>query len=306
MNKKLSTEFYTILFAITMLSFGSVGAFAIQTGIDSKSLVFLRCVLGLGFLLATKLWQHQFQNAQSNQCGESIGIVSSVRRSFRIEVILAGIFLAANWFCFFEAIKMIPVTVGVTVYYTAPLFVVLGGLIFYREKVNLAGWISIVICFLGSVLLSGVGLDAANVPVKGILFALAAAILYAAVSVVGRNAQANDVVLDTCVKFFCGAIVFSLLVNFESVFAMSNQQWLWAGAVGVFHTGVLYLLFFKSLPHLSSQKIALFLYLDPLAAILIDVVVTGFRPSLLQMCGIVLVFGAIVFRQLAGRPNESL
>ncbi|UWS64109.1 DMT family transporter [Bacillus paralicheniformis] len=59
------------------------------------------------------------------------------------------------------------------------------------------------------------------------------------------------------------------------------------------HTGFVYYLFFDSLRNLSARIISALIFVDPAVAILLDTVFTGFRPTVLQLAGIVLIFAGI-------------
>ena len=49
-------------------------------------------------------------------------------------------------------------------------------------------------------------------------------------------------------------------------------------------------LFFDSLRYLSTKTISILVFLDPAVAILLDTVLTGFRPTLMQITGILFIF----------------
>ena len=67
------------------------------------------------------------------------------------------------------------------------------------------------------------------------------------------------------------------------------MNWMMITATGLIHTGFVYYLFFDSLRDLSTRMISVLVFLDPAVAILLDTVFTGFRPTSMQVVGIVLI-----------------
>lgn len=73
------------------------------------------------------------------------------------------------------------------------------------------------------------------------------------------------------------------------------MNWMMITATGLIHTGFVYYLFFDSLRGLSTRLISVLVFLDPAVAILLDTVFTGFRPTSMQIVGIILIFVGMAF-----------
>ena len=68
--------------------------------------------------------------------------------------------------------------------------------------------------------------------------------------------------------------------------------------VGVVHTGVSYALYFGAMDGLRTQTVALFSYVDPVAALILSALFLGERLTPLGLVGAALILGAAAFCEL--------
>ncbi|AEI40012.1 DMT family transporter [Paenibacillus mucilaginosus] len=264
-----------------MAIFGSVGFAAGRTGLQSFELVFVRCIcavpiLGTGWLL-------------SGQFRREAWPVREV-----LLVLLSGLCLVGNWVFLFRAFEAMPVTVAVSVYYLAPVFVLLLGSLLFRERLKVSSAVSVAVCAAGTALVSGIGSGApGEVLSGGLLWALLAALLYALVTLLGKGIRRMSPYALAMLQTAVGVLLLPPLVHFAAFGGLGSSQSLWIALIGAVHTGLVYYLFFGSLRHLPARTISLLAFLDPGIAMLLDMLITGFRPGLLQIVGIVLLFGGM-------------
>lgn len=93
-------------------------------------------------------------------------------------------------------------------------------------------------------------------------------------------------------------------VHFTDFHFLTTANWTSILVTGFVHTGLVYYLFFDSLRYLKTQVISVLVFLDPAVAILLDTAFTGFRPTLLQLAGIVLIFLGMLFT-LKPKPSSE-
>ena len=84
-------------------------------------------------------------------------------------------------------------------------------------------------------------------------------------------------------------------VNYSLYTELTLSEWFYSILTGVVHTGVVYLLFYGGIRRLKVTTVSALTYLDPLVAILIDVFISGFVPSYLQVLGIIIIFVALSY-----------
>ena len=68
--------------------------------------------------------------------------------------------------------------------------------------------------------------------------------------------------------------------------------------LGILYTGVTYMLFYGSLPYVSSQTAAILSYVDPATAVLVSVVFLGEPMTFLMGLGAILILGAACVSEL--------
>lgn len=132
-----------IKMVISMVIFGSIGFFSEHTNVPSIELVFVRCLCASLFLGVCWFGSGRYRTEQWN------------RREV-LQTLACGFFLVLNWVFLFKSFEETSVTIAISVYHLAPVLVLLLGSLIYREKLHIVSVTSIVICFLGTALISGI------------------------------------------------------------------------------------------------------------------------------------------------------
>lgn len=271
---------------LAMLIFGSVGILAPHTGLKAFELVFVRCVGGSLFLGAGWLLSGQFKLEVWN------------RREL-LRIAFCGLALVANWVCLFRAFEMMPVTAAVALYYLAPVFVLLAGMLFFGEATQATSVLAIALCFAGSALVAGIdGESLTALLSSGPLWAVLAALFYATLTILGKGVRQLSPYAVACLQTLLGVLLLPLFVNFNAFQALGNKQWLALLVLGGVHTGLVYFLFFGSIRHLPTRLISVLAYLDPISAMALDILINGFRPNSWQVAGIVLMAGGLALSSM--------
>ena len=256
---------------LAMAIFGSIGFFTGKTGIPAVELVFVRCIcatLFLGFC-----WfitgQHKVEVWQKREV---------------VQTIVCGVFLVLNWVFLFKAFEEMSITVAITLYNLAPIFVLIIGSLFLKEKMTLTSLLAIVTCFLGSVLIIGIQNfnSLADFVGSGFGWAILSAICYAMTMLIGKGIKRLSAYAMTFVQTSIGILMLFPFMNFTVFIGLSDSNWLYIIGTGLIHTGFVYYLFFNSLRKLSTVVISALVFVDPVVAILLDTIILDFRPSILQ------------------------
>lgn len=103
-----------IQLTISMAIFGSVGFFTIQTGIPAEELVFVRCICATLFLGGLWLITKSYKTEQWS-------------RKEVIQTIICGVFLVFNWVFLFKAFNEMEISLAISIYNLAPIFVLILG-----------------------------------------------------------------------------------------------------------------------------------------------------------------------------------
>lgn len=289
-TQRLNDRQSVIKMSIAMILFGSVGFFSERSGVPALELVFIRCVcaaLFLGFF-----WWASGRLRSENWHKNEV-----------IRILICGIFLILNWIYFFKAIEESGVTVAISIYHLAPVIVMIFGAFIYKERLTLIPMLAILACFLGTLAIAEINRTASVSEFfsEGLIFGLLSALFYALLTLTGKGFKYASSYAITTIQVAFGALLLIPFVNFSAFDNLTGMNWLYILITGFVHTGIVFYLFFDSIRHLSTQLIAILVFLDPLVAILMDIFITGFVPSLEQWTGILLIFGGMALTLMPKR-----
>ncbi|WP_017813200.1 DMT family transporter [Paenibacillus shenyangensis] len=267
---------------LSMAIFGSVGFFSGLSGLSAIELVFIRCVCAV-MLIGCVWW---FSGMYRTEVWE--------RREV-IMVLLCGTTLLLNWVFLFKSFELTSVTVAISLYHLAPVIAMILGSIIFREKMTWLGLGAILLCFAGTLLIVGVGQSSGGFQLTGAIYAMIAAFFYAATMLLGKSIRTLSVYATTFIQMLLSMILLLPFVSWTSYTGLDGMNWTYSIITGVVHTGIVYLLFYNSVRYLPTRIISALVFVDPAVAILLDVLLTGFRPNGWQWGGIMLIFAGMYY-----------
>lgn len=274
--------------AAAMLVFGTIGLFVKNIGFPSSFISFARALTGSIFIALFMLFSGHGLDKKS------------VLKNLKL-LIPSGIAMAFNWICLFEAYRFTGVAVGTLCYYMAPVIVVILSPFFLKEKLTAINVTSVLAAVVGAVLISGVVSGSAK-SAKGILLGLAAAALYSTVVMINKFVKNLSPIETTFVQLLTAAVTmipYILLTEDVTTFVFDRRSVIYTLIVGVFHTGIVYMIYFSSVQKIPAQTTAVFSYIDPVTAIILSAVVLGERLDAVQLIGTFLILAATLFNELA-------
>lgn len=277
------------LIIIAMASFGTLGPFVRNIAVSSGELALYRAVMAAvllaGYLAMTK------QPLKLKQLSRELPLL-----------LISGMAMGINWILLFEAYKYTTVSVATLSYYFAPVLVTVACPLLFREKMGTKQWICFVMSTLGIALITGIGdLSGGSDHLKGILFGLGAAVLYASVILLNKFIKGVAGIQRTFLQFLAAIVILIPYVVFSGGVTLQKLDGLgWACLliVGLFHTGITYCLYFSALKELPGQEAAILSYIDPLVAVLISVFVLGEQMTVVQIIGGVLILGFTLWNEI--------
>lgn len=272
------------MLAMSMLIFSTIGILRRYIPLSSACVALVRAVVGALFLLIVLKCRRQSLNS------------SAIRKNL-IPLLLSGSALGFNWILLFESYWHTSVATATLCYYLAPILVILVSPLVLKERLTgkklLCAWVALV----GLILVSGVaeaeftGLS----EMKGILFGLGAAVLYAAVMLLNkkiRDIGAYDKTIFQLAVAGFALLPYVLLTEDMSALNINSTAVVLLAIAGVIHTGVAYALYFGSIPLLPAQSVALYSYIDPVLAIILSMLFLKEPMSIPSGIGAVMILGA--------------
>lgn len=258
MERTPDARFPAAKLAVAMAIIGTVGAFAIEAGLDPVTTVFWRCVFGTGFLGAWCLIRGYLPDRT----------LSPARLALAA---LGGVCMVLSWTAFFAGFAMTSIATTTIVYHIQPFFVVLIGVLFLKERITIDQVIWMVGAFVGVVLASGLVVSSGAVSMTwaaGIALTLAAALLYAIATILAKGLGQQRPEVTALCQTVVGII---LLAPFADLFrSVPAASWGWLLGIGVLHTGTAYVLMYSAYPKLTTPVIGVLTFIYPLVAIIID------------------------------------
>lgn len=313
MKNNLSNEIKAkLLLSVSMLIFGTIGVFRRYIPLSSEFIALIRGLLGTLFLLGVMF----ITNKRFDK--------SAVKKNI-VLICVSGAMIGFNWIFLFEAYNYTSVAVATLCYYMAPIFVMIASPIILKEPLSIKRIPCIICALFGMVMVSGLLGDGGSVSdaytaaqelslmsvfksSKGILFGLAAAILYAGVIVLNKKMKEISSYDKTVIQLASSAAVllpYTVITdNIDISEAVKPTTLIPLLLVCIVHTGIAYLLYFGSIGQIKAHSAALLSYIDPAFAIVLSAVVLQESTSAFEMIGTVLIMGSAIIGELPERKIQ--
>ena len=256
MNRMLPSLY--ILLALFLWS--SLGVIVKLSGVAVHILIFYSVIVSLivqGIILSRKTYRKEFPGLKLLKYPLILGAASLI-----------------NTFTYYLAFKHTTIANAVLTHYTAPVIVAFLAPLFLRERVTRPIIISIAIASAGLwIMLNGFSFNEGDA--LGITAGLVSGFAYAVVVILIRiyTQSFNPVVL----AFFSNAVIAILLAPFVREFPV-NALWSFL-VMGIVHSTIAPILYFKGLRYVSAGRTAVLGYLEPVIAIIFGIIFLSELPG---------------------------
>lgn len=255
--------------------------------LEPLALIFLRQVIGSAFLLliAAKTGQN-FRISKKDFKGI---VLLSLIAAFHLSIQVTGLqytsALNTGWI------------IGIT-----PVFMALLGLVFFKEIITPMQTTGIIIAFSGLLLLiskgnfSSIGL----ISNKGDFLVLASSFTWAGYSLVNKKVSLNNSPLMTILFLFLLMSVYTapFAVNAKTIYAISNLtaiSWMAVLFLGIFCSGIAYVLWAQALSEMSSSRVGAYLYIEPFVTFIGSWLLLNENISMLTIVGGIGIIAGVIF-----------
>lgn len=281
-----------------MLIFGSIGVFVKKINLTSSEIAFLRGVIGSVFLICARFFVRQkpsFKAIKKNS----------------LLLVLSGGAIGLNWIFLFESYKYTTISNATLCYYFAPIFVMILAPFVLKEKLTPLKVGCILTAMIGLFLIVNMGGDTARGSYNhtvGILFGLAAAVLYASVILMNKFIKNLSGYETTLVQLIVAALVllpYILMKEHLSFSDLNSTSLLFILILGIIHTGIAYFLYFTAVKELKGQTIAVLSYIDPISAVIIAAIFLGESMGFVQMFGGVLILSSTFLSEILEAKGQK-
>jgi inner membrane transporter RhtA len=274
----------------------SAAAGPVSTVVPLLALLASVTALGVGTSLAKQLFpQVGSLGTTALRVGFSALLVLMIWRPWRcalsrtdaLSLVRYGVAMGAMNLLFYMSLRTIPFGVAVAIEFSGPLAVAL----FHSRKAVDFGWLTLAAAGLG--LLLPLGHDVASLDPVGVLYALAAAVAWAAYIVFGKRVghlhAGHSVALGLCVA---ALTVVPIGVWHAGTALLAPQVVLWGLLVAAVSSALPISLDMVALKRLPQQAFGIMTSMEPAVAALLGLWMLDERLSHLQWLAIVLIMAA--------------
>jgi len=203
-------------------------------------------------------------------------------------------------FLFISSTKLTTAANAIFLQYTAPLYIILLGFWFLREKPTRTDWLSMLVIFSGMFLFFGDKLSLEGLQ-GNILAALSGLTL--AMMTVALRAQKDGTPVESILIAQVFTVVFGFPLLFRESWTATN--WLIVGYLGIFQIGFAFLLFTTALKHVPALEATLIGTLEPVLNPLWVAFFIGERPGSYALIGALVVLAGVAMNSVGSARAAS-
>ena len=210
-----------------------------------------------------------------------------------------GIFSVVMFtYCYYKTISLSTLSIAAVLMYTAPIFVMIISVLFFKEKLTLTKIAALILSFVGCAFVSGIVGTAVSVQTSAIVFGLLTGFGYSLYTIFGsrlvlKGYKTLTIVFYTFAFASFGSLIILLLSGDMSITAYSPEAFLWAMLMAVFNTILPYFFYTNGLKTLDASKAPIIATVEPVAATVLGLFY-GEKLTVFGVLGIILVFSSVV------------
>lgn len=275
-------------YILSGILYGTIGLFLHYVNLPSEVVVLFRGFIGSLFIVLYLKFRR-------------VSLDFSGIKSNLLYLILSGAGLGLNWVFLFSAYRCSSVALGTLCNYMGPIIVIALSPILYKEKLTLKKLLCVLMALVGIVLVSGILDPNTKVNTMGIVWGLLSAVCFVALVIFNKklkNISSYDKAVSQLLVSAMTVLPYALIVNWGSKAGFDTKSVIICIILGVVHTGVAYIFYFRALGKLSVQTFSILGYIEPVVAVILSATVLKEPITPVGIVGAVLIIGAAVLSEL--------
>ena len=211
---------------------------------------------------------------------------------------------------YFEAAKIVSLSMTSVLLYTAPFFVVIMSMFIFKERITQQKGISLILAFAGCLLISNIIGSSDGFNGKGFLLGLGSGIGYALYTIFSKLALKKyhpfTLTFYTFLVAGMALIPFSDLPYMADVAINVDGALLWMLALGLLITTLPYFLYNFGLKGLDAGVASVIAFIEPMVATIAGFMIYGEEPTVFNYLGILSILAAVVLLNIPfGRDDTE-
>lgn len=289
---------YIIIVTLGALSYGMLSSFAkiaYGQGYNAGEITFVQALVGAAFLWFIVL----IRNFRTGK----------YKLKINWKLLLAGSTMGISAYTYYLSVEYIPASLAIVLLMQITWMSVLAEWVLFKKKPSSVELIAILF-IIGGTMLAGnlTNVQALSFSPIGILLGLTASLLYT-LYVIFTSKLGNDTpMLEKSALMTTGSALMILLINLKSITTSSHLDvglLQWGSFLALFGTIIPPICFTKGMPKIGSGMSAILLTLELPAAIFCAHIILDEDVSFLQIIGIIIMLGAIIFLNKAKERKEE-
>jgi Predicted permease, DMT superfamily len=284
MNKEVKGMLITLLAAASFGAVAPIAKFIYQYEITPNFMLALR------FLIASLfLWGYIFINRKKIN-------YKLEKEQMIIMLIIGAVVYFLTTIFYFNAIKFIPVSLHVMIFYSYPFMVNIFSFFVLKEKISKNQSMAMIIAFAG--LLLTVSISSSGLSIIGITLSLLAAIFngsYILLLGVIKINRIDSVVTAAYTNLFSSISFFIYCgIRGELYVDMPSNGWIAIVFIALVCTAIAIIALSKGIRMIGASKASIISTFEPLEGVILSFIFLGESMSIRQIIGIVLILLAII------------
>lgn len=283
-NRKIEIQYTS-----SVVIYGTIGVILRYINLPSELVAMCRGIIGTLFILTyLKIIGQKVDTA---------GIKDNLKW-----LVMSGISLGLNWIFLFAAYTHTTVAIASLCNYMAPTIAVLLSPILFKEKLNAKKIICVLAALVGIILVTGIdSFTGASSDSLGTIFGLLAAAAFVMIIVCNKHIRGISSFDKAIVQLGVSAVTilpYFLFANYGKSIPLDTRSVLLVLLLGVFHTGIAYIMYFSGVGVLPTNLVAVLGYLEPVVSVLCSAIILKEGLTPLGIVGAILIVGAAVVSEI--------
>ena len=221
-----------------------------------------------------------------------------------------GIFSVVMFtFCYYKTIELSTLSVAAVLMYTAPIFVMIISVIFFKEKLTLNKIIALLLSFIGCAFVSGIVGSAINVGTSALVFGILTGFGYSLYTIFGsrlilRGYNTFSIIFYTFFFALIGSLIILIVAGDNGALSYPAEAWFWSFLMAIFNTILPYFFYTLGLKSMDASKAPIIATVEPVAATVLGLFY-GEGITLFGVIGIALVLSSVIIVNARAKADKS-